>query len=87
MLTGRTSLVGPRPIVAADLRCYGAKAYAYLEARPGITGRWQTAGRNHVRYPDRAQLDAQYLDNWTLSADLVILLRTIPAVIRRIGAH
>jgi lipopolysaccharide/colanic/teichoic acid biosynthesis glycosyltransferase len=87
VLGGSMSLVGPRPILAEELTCYGAWASAYLESKPGITGRWQTDGRCTVRYPERAKMDADYLQNWTLAGDLGILLKTIPAVVRRNGAH
>lgn len=87
VLGGSMSLVGPRPIMALELECYGPWAWTYLASKPGITGRWQSDGRNHVRYPQRAEHDAEYLRNWTLAGDVWILLKTIPAVIRRHGAH
>jgi lipopolysaccharide/colanic/teichoic acid biosynthesis glycosyltransferase len=86
VLTGSMSLVGPRPVVRGELECYGQLAWAYLDAKPGITGRWQTDGRSGVRYPERARLDAEYLDSWTLRGDVVLLLRTVPRVLRRQGA-
>jgi exopolysaccharide production protein ExoY len=87
VLSGRMSLVGPRPIVAGELSCYGTLADSYLETRPGITGRWQCEGRNHIRYPERAMLDAEYLESWSLGQDALILLKTIPCVLRRQGSH
>ena len=87
VLGGSMSLVGPRPIVVGELECYGQHAWAYLGVKPGITGRWQTDGRNHVRYPERAQLDADYVATWSLRQDVVILLKTVPRVLRRHGAH
>jgi lipopolysaccharide/colanic/teichoic acid biosynthesis glycosyltransferase len=86
VLSGTMSLVGPRPIVRGELECYGPLASAYLDAKPGITGRWQTDGRSHVRYPERARLDSEYLEEWTLRGDVVILLKTVPRVVRRQGA-
>jgi len=85
VLQGRMSLVGPRPIVEGELECYGPWSWAYLEAKPGITGRWQTTGRNFIHYPGRAQLDADYLTHWSLHGDLAILLKTIPCVLRGDG--
>ena len=85
VILGHMSLVGPRPVVPVELDRYGPWQYAYLAVRPGITGRWQINGRNHIRYPERASLDADYLRDWTFLEDVVILLRTIPAVIRRNG--
>ena len=87
VLGGSMSLVGPRPIVADELACYGPWAWGYLVAKPGITGRWQTAGRNHVRYPERAENDADYLTTWSLWSDVVILLKTVPTVLRRRGSQ
>lgn len=87
VLRGHMSLVGPRPIVASELQCYGVHAEAYLETRPGITGRWQCDGRNHIRYPARAVLDAEYLATWSLRKDFLILIRTVPSVLRRHGSH
>jgi lipopolysaccharide/colanic/teichoic acid biosynthesis glycosyltransferase len=87
VLRGTMSLVGPRPILVEELECYGPWAYAYLEVKPGITGRWQTDGRNNVRYPERAKLDAEYFDNWRLWTDVVILFKTVPRVLRRHGSH
>jgi lipopolysaccharide/colanic/teichoic acid biosynthesis glycosyltransferase len=86
VLQGRMSLVGPRPIVQGELECYGVWSWAYVEAKPGITGRWQTAGRSFIHYPERAELDADYLEHWTLHEDLRILVKTIPAVLRREGS-
>jgi exopolysaccharide production protein ExoY len=87
VLAGTMSLVGPRPVVVAELDRYGSLAWAYLELRPGITGRWQTDGRNDIRYPERAELDAEYLLNWRFRLDLSIVARTVPSVIRRRGTH
>ena len=80
------SLVGPRPIVAGELESYGPWSWAYLDVKPGITGRWQTLGRSYIHYPERAELDAHYLEHWTLHGDLGILLKTIPCVLRRNGS-
>jgi exopolysaccharide production protein ExoY len=87
VLAGTMSLVGPRPIVAGELECYGPYSTIYLDVKPGITGRWQIDGRNQIRYPQRARLDADYVTNWSLGQDVAILLKTVPAVLRRRGAH
>ena len=87
VLGGSMSLVGPRPIVAGELGCYGELAWAYVGVKPGVTGRWQTHGRNRVRYPERARLDAEYLADWSLHGDFAILVKTIPQVLRRYGTH
>jgi lipopolysaccharide/colanic/teichoic acid biosynthesis glycosyltransferase len=87
VLRGDMSLVGPRPIVPGELVCYGNLAGWYLSVRPGLTGRWQCNGRSTVRYPERAELDAEYVATWSLRQDARILLKTIPSVLRRHGAH
>jgi exopolysaccharide production protein ExoY len=86
VLKGDMSLVGPRPIVMDELPRYGQLRGAYLEPRPGLTGRWQVEGRSQVGYPLRAELDADYLRTWNLSADLSLIARTIPTVLTRRGA-
>lgn len=86
VLIGHMSLVGPRPVVPAELDRYGVWKGAYLAMRPGITGCWQINGRSHIRYPQRAQLDAEYLDQWRFGTDFIIILKTIPSVLRRRGA-
>jgi lipopolysaccharide/colanic/teichoic acid biosynthesis glycosyltransferase len=85
VLSGKMSLVGPRPVFEGQVESYGALAWAYLLAKPGITGEWQTSGRNNVHFPERAQLDAHYLTHWSLHGDLAILLKTAPCVLRGDG--
>ena len=60
---------------------------AYIQVRPGLTGRWQTEGRESIRYPERAWLDVEYVTNYQLRHDLAILRRTIPSVLARRGVH
>lgn len=88
VVLGQMSLVGPRPVERAQLPVsYGPMAAIYLSTRPGITGRWQVNGRSHVKFPERALLDADYVANWTFWTDIVILLQTVPSVVRRNGSH
>lgn len=82
VLRGEMSCIGPRPIVAEELERYGPSAAEYLCSRPGITGLWQTSGRNDVDYPERVKMDCRYVRNWSLGYDLLILLRTAVAVLR-----
>lgn len=84
---GQMSLVGPRPVVQAELERYGDQLEYYLEARPGITGLWQTSGRNDVSYETRVNLDAWYVKNWSLFTDLVILIRTVKVLLVKDGAY
>lgn len=84
---GEMSLVGPRPVVKAELERYGNQVDYYLEAKPGITGLWQISGRNDVTYEERVYLDAWYVKNWSLFNDIVILFRTIGVILRKDGAY
>lgn len=88
VLRGDMSLVGPRPIVAAQVRdLYGEDPEAYLVCKPGLTGFWQVSGRSSVGRGDRASLDREYAESWTFRGDLLILLRTVPTVLSTRGAH
>lgn len=80
VLRGDMSCVGPRPIVADELARYGENALDYLQTRPGLTGAWQVSGRSSLSYADRVALDAEYVRHWSISKDLLILAKTIPAV-------
>lgn len=82
VLRGDMSCVGPRPVVDDELRRYGRRRAGYLAARPGITGLWQVSGRSRTVYSRRVALDWLYVRRWSLRLDLLILLRTIPAVLR-----
>ncbi|MBF9030326.1 sugar transferase [Rhodobacterales bacterium HKCCE3408] len=86
VLRGDMSIVGPRPVVAAELARYGSAAEHYLAARPGITGLWQVSGRSDTSYGERVQLDLSYVSNWSFVGDVRIILRTVPAVIGSRGA-
>jgi undecaprenyl-phosphate galactose phosphotransferase len=87
VLIGQMSLVGPRMIVAEEMPRYGDVLARRLEVRPGITGLWQVSGRQEGAYEERARLDFEYLENWSLLGDVAILLKTIPAVLQRRGAY
>lgn len=87
VLRGDMSLVGPRPVVGPELADFGEHAELVLCVKPGMTGHWQVNGRSTVSIPERARLDAEYITEWSIALDIKILLRTIPAVIRRTGAH
>jgi len=88
VLRGEMALVGPRPVVKAELDAhYGAAAAHYIAVRPGITGLWQVSGRSDTSYAQRVALDVAYVSQPSLLADLRILLRTPLAVLSRKGAH
>jgi lipopolysaccharide/colanic/teichoic acid biosynthesis glycosyltransferase len=88
VLKGEMSLVGPRPVQAAELAAfYGAAAQHYLSVRPGLTGPWQISGRNDTSYAQRVALDVAYVTQPSLLTDIRILLRTPIAVLARRGAY
>jgi Undecaprenyl-phosphate galactose phosphotransferase WbaP len=87
VLRGDMSLVGPRPVVEAELEKYGDDVDYYLHVKPGMTGLWQVSGRNDVDYETRVALDAWYVRNWSLWNDLVILIKTVRVVLQKEGAY
>jgi lipopolysaccharide/colanic/teichoic acid biosynthesis glycosyltransferase len=87
VLTGQMSLVGPRPIVAAEVEKYGDCFGCYCRVKPGLTGLWQVSGRSTLSYPERVAIDCDYVEHWSLSRDFVILLKTFPSVINQDGAY
>jgi len=85
VLKGEMSLVGPRPAPAREVDQYDMWHRRRLSMRPGITGLWQVRTRIDDHFDDRAQLDLQYIDQWTLWTDLTILARTVPALLAARG--
>ena len=87
IVRGDMSLVGPRPVTAEELPRYGEHIWAYMAVRPGLTGHWQTSGRNDVSYEHRVSLDVHYINNWSLGRDFVIIAKTIPALFSQRGSY
>ncbi len=87
VLRGEMSLVGPRPIVEAEVALYGQEFAYYDLFKPGITGLWQVSGRSDIGYERRIGFDRDYATNWSCGLDFEILTRTIPAVITMRGAY
>ena len=87
VLKGEMSLVGPRPIIQAEVPRYGKYISDYYMVRPGITGLWQTSGRNDIDYNERVQMDTWYVRNWNIWFDIVLLWRTFKAVLAGKGAY
>ena len=87
VLSGEMSLVGPRPVVNAELDYYGASGKYYLATRPGLTGLWQISGRSDTTYAERVRLDRFYVTNWSLLRDMRIIALTMPAILMSRGAH
>jgi exopolysaccharide production protein ExoY len=78
---GDLSIVGPRPYMIKQRKELGPLAYKILSVRPGITGLWQTSGRNNTTFQERISLDAQYVDKGTLGYDFRLILKTIPEIL------
>ncbi|HMF53011.1 MAG TPA: sugar transferase [Edaphobacter sp.] len=87
VLAGHMSLVGPRPIVAAEVEKYGDCFECYCRVKPGLTGLWQVSGRSELTYDERVALDCEYVNRWSLSKDVQILMRTFAAVVNQDGAY
>lgn len=87
VLRGDMSVVGPRPITESEISRYDRWFRHYRAVPPGMTGMWQVCGRNEVDYRRRVALDVLYVRNRSLACNLNILVRTIPAVLLRSGAH
>ncbi|MDZ3744193.1 sugar transferase, partial [Klebsiella pneumoniae] len=87
VLKGEMSLVGPRPIITAELERYNEEVDYYLLSKPGMTGLWQVSGRSDVDYETRVYLDAWYVKNWSMWNDIAILFKTVGVVLKRDGAY
>jgi len=87
ILTGGMTLVGPRPPLPEEVKNYSARERKRLSVRPGLTGLWQVSGRNDISFLEWMELDLYYIEHRSISLDLKILLRTIPAVFSARGAY
>lgn len=87
VLIGEMSLVGPRPIVRAEVSKYGELFKVYKLVRPGITGLWQISGRNNTTYEERLYFDRFYVQNWSCMLDVFILWRTVKTALFQEGAY
>jgi len=87
VLTNDMSLVGPRPPLPSEVADYTLDQRQRLHIKPGITCIWQISGRSDISFKEQVELDKQYIGSRSLRKDLVILLKTIPAVITGRGAY
>ena len=86
VLRGQMSIVGPRPPLPSEVNQYTDDLRRRLLVKPGLTGLWQVSGRAELPWKEAVRLDLYYIENWSLSLDLVILAKTVLAVLRRQGA-
>lgn len=87
VLVGDMSIVGPRPPLPSETRSYGGSTYRRLFIRPGITGPWQVGGRSSLSWDESLRLDLRYVENWSLTQDLLIMARTGREMIRPTAAY
>ncbi|MFJ9109891.1 exopolysaccharide biosynthesis polyprenyl glycosylphosphotransferase [Streptomyces sp. NPDC102283] len=87
VLLGHMSLVGPRPPLPEEASRYDEREHRRLTVKPGLTGLWQVSGRSDLTWPETVSLDLWYVDNWSVSADLGLLARTVRAVADGRGAY
>jgi lipopolysaccharide/colanic/teichoic acid biosynthesis glycosyltransferase len=87
IVAGQMSIVGPRPIVEGEIARYGSRFEAYCSVRPGLTGLWQISGRNDVSYGMRVRLDSLYAQRQSLALNVVICLKTVPAILTSRGCY
>lgn len=87
IIRGEMSIVGPRPITMGEIDKYGLGLENYVTVRPGLTGLWQVSGRSGTSYDERIRLDKRYVREWSFSTDLVIVAKTVPAILMSKGAY
>ena len=87
VLFGDMSLVGPRPPLPSEVKEYSIEARKRLNVKPGLTCLWQVSGRSDIPFREQVKLDKEYISSRSLKSDLLILLRTIPAILSGRGAY
>lgn len=87
VLLGQMSIVGPRPPLRHEVDAYSGEVHRRLLVKPGITGLWQVSGRSNLSWEESVRLDLYYVENWSMIQDLIIVWRTVGAVLRSTGAY
>jgi lipopolysaccharide/colanic/teichoic acid biosynthesis glycosyltransferase len=87
VLVGDMSLVGPRPPLRREVDGYESHVHRRLYIKPGLTGMWQVNGRSDLSWEESVRLDLYYVENWSLTGDLVILWRTARVLLHPTGAY
>ncbi len=87
VLKGDMSLVGPRPPLASEVTAYDGHVFRRLYIRPGLTGLWQVSGRSDLSWEDSVRLDLRYVENWSVTGDLMLICRTAVAMVHPSGSY
>lgn len=87
ILTGDMSLVGPRPPLASEVAEYEKDVHRRLHIKPGLTGMWQVSGRSDLSWDESVRLDLYYVENWSITGDLMIMWQTVKVVLKPVGAY
>jgi exopolysaccharide biosynthesis polyprenyl glycosylphosphotransferase len=87
IVSGKMSLVGPRPPLPSEVERYEDHVRRRLLVKPGLTGLWQISGRSDLAWDEAVRLDLRYVENWSIALDLLILWKTVFAVVRGAGAY
>ena len=87
VLKGDMSLVGPRPPLPQEVALYSLSDRRRLDITPGLTCIWQVSGRGNLAFPQQVSLDVEYIESQSITTDIKILLRTIPAILSGKGAY
>jgi len=87
VLRGEMSLVGPRPPLPSEVAKYTDQDHRRLLVKPGLTGAWQVSGRSLLSWDETVQIDLEYVENWSLAGDLIIILKTVKAIVTARGSY
>jgi lipopolysaccharide/colanic/teichoic acid biosynthesis glycosyltransferase len=87
VLNRSMSLVGPRPPLPREVELYQTSDHRRLLVQPGLTGLWQVSGRSNLSWEESIRLDLRYVENWSFTGDLLIMWKTLFAVLGRNGAY
>ncbi|WP_396278337.1 sugar transferase [Glutamicibacter creatinolyticus] len=87
VLRGEMSLVGPRPPLPSEVECYEGHVGRRLYIKPGLTGLWQVSGRSDLEWDEGVRLDLYYVENWSLTGDIMIMWRTLKVMLKPVGAY
>ena len=87
ILRGEMSIIGPRPVVKAELAEYGDRVDKFLSVKPGAMGLWQSSGRSNIPYPERCDVELEYVDEASLGFDMKIMFKNIISIFKSEGAY